>query len=87
MSGDLYRKAMQVMVGQSTRKAVFTSIAFLAFDDNRCLASDDEIAGLYGYSVRTVRKHLKALISDGFVKVSNERGYRVLTLVFDVEGL
>ncbi|AUI88131.1 helix-turn-helix domain-containing protein [Vibrio azureus] len=74
MSMLLTAQAMQLKVGNATRKLVLLKLADNANDNGVCWPSYEYIADMCEVSRRTVMRHIKTLEEMGLVSVSSRKG-------------
>ncbi|PKR56365.1 helix-turn-helix domain-containing protein [Thalassospira lohafexi] len=74
MSMSLMTLAMKAKVGNPLRKLVLIKLADNANDSGECWPSYQYIADDCEIDKSTVRKHIKALEKDGFLKIENRKG-------------
>ncbi|MPW31938.1 helix-turn-helix domain-containing protein [Agarivorans sp. B2Z047] len=74
MSMKLMVKAMELKVGNSTRKLVLLKLADNANDSGECYPSYKHIADLCEIERRTAMRHIQKLEEDGFLEVEKRKG-------------
>lgn len=74
MSMDLMVKAMKTKVGNPLRKLVLVKLADNASDQGECWPSYQHIADQCEIDRSTVRKHIKQLEAQGFLRIENRDG-------------
>lgn len=74
MSMELMVKAMKVKVGNPLRKLVLMKLADNANDQGECWPSYQHIADQCEIDRSTVRKHIKGLEEQGFLRIENRDG-------------
>ncbi|KAA8555092.1 helix-turn-helix domain-containing protein [Pseudomonas marginalis] len=74
MSMDSMVKAMKVKVGNPLRKLVLIKLADNANDQGECWPSYQHIADQCEIDRSTVRKHIKQLAAQGFLRIENREG-------------
>lgn len=74
MSMILMVKAMQAKVGNPLRKLVLIKMADNANDEGECWPSYQHIADQCEIGRSTVRKHIKELEKQGFLRITNRKG-------------
>lgn len=74
MSMDLMVKAMKTKVGNPLRKLVLVKLADNASDQGECWPSYQHIADQCEIDRSTVRRHIKALETQGLLRIENREG-------------
>ncbi len=74
MSMDSMVKAMKIKVGNPLRKLVLIKLADNANDQGECWPSYQHIADQCEIDRSTVRKHIKQLAAQGFLRIENREG-------------
>lgn len=74
MSMELMVKAMKTKVGNPLRKLVLVKLADNASDQGECWPSYQHIADQCEIDRSTVRKHIKHLAAQGFLRIENRDG-------------